>query len=571
LRRSWLVNYLLLQSQQEEIVMANRLKMAKIDAILALHQRNWSIRRIAKELGLHRDTVARHIQRAEATPKPARAPLGSAEELAVCPNAKPTTATAYAPAANPASAEGGASNSKQATSEGAPLGSAAVQLDKHRQPSRCEPWRQVILDKLEAGLTAQRIYQDLVQEHGFTAKYHSVRRFVRRLGEGRPLPFRRMECAAGEEAQVDFGKGIPILQADGKRRRTHVFRIVLSHSRKGYSEAVCRQTTEEFIRCLEDAFWYFGGVPKVLVLDNLKAGVERPDWFDPELNPKLRSFAAHYGLAILPTRPRTPRHKGKIESGVGYVKGNALKGHVFHSLEEENRHLLDWETTVADLRIHGTIRQQVGKRFTDVERPALQPLPSERFPFFHESQRTVHRDGHVEVDKAYYSVPPEYLSRQVWVRWDTRMVRIFNHRFEQVALHVKHQPGHFSTQRQHLAAEKISAVERGAAWLLTQVRRLGPQSSRWAEGVIAARGIEGVRVVQGLLSLAKRYPSAALEKACAVAAAHQSYRLRTIRELLQRQDAQQEQRAFREEHPIIRSLADYAQWVHQAFRQETLP
>jgi hypothetical protein len=210
----------------------------------------------------------------------------------------------------------------------------------------------------------------------------------------------------------------------------------------------------------------------------------------------------------------------------------------------------------------------VGKLFAEVERPPLQPLPVERFPFFHESQRTVHRDGHVEVNRAYYSVPPEYLARQVWVRWDTRIVRIFNHRFEQIALHVKHQPGHFSTQRQHLAAEKISAVERGATWLLTQVRRLGPRSSHWAERVIEARGIEGVRVLQGLLSLAKRYPCAALEKVCAVAAAHRSYRLRTIRELLQRQDAKQEQRTLLEEHPLIRSLADYAQFVHQAFHAE---
>jgi transposase len=193
LRRSWLVNYLLLQSQQKEILMANQLKMAKIDAILALHQRNWSIRRIAKELGLHRGAVARHIQLAEATPKSARAPLGSTEELTVCPDSKPATA------------------------EGALIGSAAPPLNKQRQASLCEPWRQVILDKLEAGLTAQRIYQDLVREHGFTAKYHSVRRFVRRLGEGRPFPFRRMECAPGEEAQVDFGRGIPFVPLSGAR------------------------------------------------------------------------------------------------------------------------------------------------------------------------------------------------------------------------------------------------------------------------------------------------------------------------------------------------------------------
>jgi transposase len=532
--------------------MANRLKMAKIEAIFSLRQRNWSIRRIAKELGLHRDTVARQVQFHEARAKPASAAEGA-------PSAKQATLGVGAPSA------------KQARPEGAPIGSATAPSGKWRQASLCEPWRPIIVAKLEAGLSAQRIYQDLVSEHGFAGKYPSVRRFVRRLGQGRTLPFRRLECAPGQEAQVDFGTGPPIVQANGQRRRSHVLRIVLSHSRKGYSEAVYRQTTDAFIACLENAFWHFGGTPQTLVLDNLKAAVERADWFDPELNPKLRAFADHYGMAILPTRPRTPRHKGKIESGVGYVKGNALKGHVFRNLEEVNRHLLAWETTVADQRIHGTIRQQVGRLFADLERAALRPLPPARFPFFYEGQRRVHRDGHVEVAKAYYSVPPEYLARTVWVRWDTRTVRIFNERFEQIAVHLRREPGRFSTQGQHLAAEKISAVERGAAWLLGRVRRLGPHAGRWGEGVIASRGVEGVRVLQGLLSLAKRHPGADLEKACQSAARYGSYRLRTIRELLKRQGAQQTELPFLEEHPLIRSLTDYAALVQRSFRQEVSP
>ena len=171
---------------------------------------------------------------------------------------------------------------------------------------------------LALGLSAQRIYQDLVADHGFTDSYYSVRRFVSRLGAKRELPFRRMECGPGEEAQVDFGTGAPVLQPDGTRRQTHVFRIVLSHSRKAYSESVYRQTTESFIRCLENAFWHFGGVPQRLVLDNLRAAVTKADWFDPEMNPQVRSFAAHYGTALLPTRPYTPRHKGKVERGVDF-------------------------------------------------------------------------------------------------------------------------------------------------------------------------------------------------------------------------------------------------------------
>jgi transposase len=529
--------------------------MALIDTIIALHQRGWSSRRIARVLGIHRDTVARWLQHS----KPARAPIGS-------PESKIGQALIGSDEVKIGQALTGSAAAAMICGSG--IVEPASSSSQPRQPSLCEPFREMILGKLDQGLTAQRIYQDLVVEHGFVGKYHSVRRFVRRLGVGRALPFRRMECAPGEEAQVDFGTGAPIILPDGKRRRTHVFRIVLSHSRKAYSEAVYRQTTDEFIRCVENAWNHFGGVPKVLVLDNLKAAVLHPDWFDPELNPKLRAFANHYGMAILPTRPRMPRHKGKIEKSVGYVKSNALKGHVFTSLEEQNQHLLTWEATVADTRIHGTTRQQVGKVFTEVERPALARLPLERFPFFHEAMRTVHRDGHIEIGRAYYSVPPEYLGRQVWVRWDGRLVRIFNQVMKPIVVHVQREPGRFSTKAEHIPSEKVSNVERGAEWLLTQVRHLGPDCTRWGEAVIASRGIEGVRVLQGLLSLAKSHEVDAIEQACGIALSYDSHRLRTVRTLLKRQASRQEPLPFMEEHALIRPMAEYGQFIHHAFQKE---
>src|SRR6266404_8052878 len=465
-------------------MMANQLKMAVLETLLRLHAQGWSQRRIARELGVDRGAVARHIRQAtsvaksaaggtpaQAIPaesKPARAPTGSAD---IAAESKPARAPT-------GSSQSGAAAQPAAMATTAPAGTVSASA----------LWRTVIEAKLDLGLSARRIHQDLLSEHGFTGSYYSVRRFVRRLGNTTALPFRRLECLPGEEAQIDFGKGAPIVDASGKRRRPHVLRVVLCHSRKGYSEAVYRQTTEALIRCLENAFCAFGGVPQRLVSDNLRAAVTRADWFDPELNPKVQSFCQHYGVVLLPTRPYTPRHKGKVERGVDYVQDNALKGRTFASLDEQNRFLCDWERSVADTRVHGTTRQQVSKLFAEVERPALQALPAERFAFFHEGQRSVHRDGHVEVDKAYYSVPPEYLARPVWVRWDARVVRIFNQRLEQIALHVKREPGRFSTQGQHIASEKISGVERGAAWLLGQTRRLGPHSTRWSEAVIAVRG-----------------------------------------------------------------------------------
>jgi len=573
--------------------MANRLEMAKVYAIQVLLERGWSQRRVAAALGVDRETVRRYARLAlQATgppeaprdgeltplvegivawgsPKPATAPPGSAaEKTSIYDSAAEANPATEAPPGSDAADRAPPGSEAVASADRAPPGSedgdhAAVSISQ----SQCEPYREIVLAKLEQGLSGKRIHQDLVVEHGFTAQYHSVRRFVQRLHGARPLPFRRMECEPGAEAQIDFGRGAPVVRPDGQRRRPHVLRVILSHSRKGYSEVVERQTTEDFIRALENAFHHFGGVPKTLVIDNLKAAVTKADWFDPDLNPKIVAFCRHYGTAILPTRPRTPRHKGKVEAGVKFVQENGLKGHVFASLSEQNTHLLHWETTVADTRIHGTTRRQVGKIFAEVERAALLPLPVERFPCFREAQRTVHRDGHVEVGKAYYSVPPEYLGRKVWVRWDGHFVRIFDQRLTQITAHAQREPGRFATEPEHITSKKIAGVERGSAWWLRKAHRIGHHTGRWAEDMLGQRGIPGVRVLIGLVGLTHKHADTAIEQACRVAHSHAAYRLRDVRNLLKRQAPEQEQFDFIQEHPLIRSLADYGQLVHNAFEE----
>jgi hypothetical protein len=321
---------------------------------------------------------------------------------------------------------------------------------------------------------------------------------------------------------------------------------------------------------LENAFLHFGGVPKTLVPDNLKAAVIKADWYDPELNPKLRSFSEHYGTVLLPTKPRTPRHKGKVERGVDYVQENALKGRTFASLGEQNDHLLHWETTVADTRIHGTTRKQVQKLFLENERHALAPIPLDRFPCFQEAQRKVSRDGHVSVAKSYYSVPPEYLGRTLWIRWDSRLVRVMNDRMEVICTHATQPQGKFSTLREHIASEKISPVERGADWLLKKVGYIGPNTRNWSLGLVANRGVESVRVLHGLLNLIGKHPSSVIEKACELAHAGESYHLATIRKLIKHYGSKQDQFEFLDEHPIIRNLSVYGDLVRVDFRKEAL-
>ncbi len=532
--------------------MAKRLTMAEIDTILTLRKAGHSNRQIAALLGVNRETVGKRLAQAKARNRP-NAPTGN----------EAGGSFQGAGGSDAGDGCGGAA----ALPPGATSDSAGASPSGPR--SACEPFREQILAKIEQGLEAVRIHQDLAEEHRDSVpSYYSVRRFVARLREKVPLPFRRMETEPGEEAQVDFGTGAAVRAAEGKVRRPWIFRIVLSHSRKAYSEVVWRQSSESFIACLENAFGHFGGVPQRLVIDNLKAAVARGDWYDPEVHPKLQSFARHYGTAFLPTKPYTPRHKGKVESGVKYVKRNALKARVFASLAEENEFLLNWETQVADQRIHGTTKQQVEQLFEQAERQALLPLPAERFPFFHEARRAVHRDGHLEVDKAYYSAPPEYVGRRLWVRWDGRLVRIYNERWEQVAVHAKAEPGRFRTAAEHIPQEKVSAVERGTDALLRQVAAIGPHTRQWAEATTQARGVEAVRVLVGLKHLAGKHDSAALEEACRVALSHGAYRLRAVRQLLKHRGQGQPSFEFLEAHPIIRPLSDYALDSLLQFRRE---
>jgi transposase len=416
---------------------------------------------------------------------------------------------------------------------------------------------------LDGGLSAQRIYQDLVSEQKFVGGYDSVKRFVRQLQQADPLPFRRMESEPGQEAQVDFGQGAWVVEG-GHRRRPHVLRVVLSHSRKGYTEAFWRQTTENFVRGLENALRHFGGVVRTLVIDNLRAAVKKVDWFEPELNPKVVSFCEHYGTVILPTKPAMPRHKGKIEAGIKYVQANGLAGKQFASLGAQNLHLAHWEQTVADTRIHGTTRQQVRPHFLTVEKPKLLPLPASLFPVFNEAPRKIHRDGYAEVDKAYYSVPPEYVRRKVWARWDAKMVRLYNERMEAIAVHVRQEPGKFKTDPAHIHDHKRTLIERGADWMLDRCRLLGPGAGTWAERLYQQRGAESLRVLQGLLALAEKHPAPQLDQTCQLALTHGAWRLRDLRELLARPVAQ-EQFTFIETHPLIRNLEAYDTLVPVCF------
>ena len=501
--------------------MANYLRVSMQQTIIALHEKGWSKRRISREVGINRRTVTKYIQQFDS---------------------KCTISTT-----------GSVSDSKGVTDSKYTISTTGSEGRK----SLCLNYHKFIDDGLQQNFSAQRIYQDLVNERGFAGSYESVKRFVRKLNDKFELPFRRIEVSPGVEVQVDYGTGAWIYDRDGKRKKTHLFRIVLSCSRKGYSEVSETQSTESFIRAIENAFRYFGGVPDTIVIDNLKAGVLKPCLYDPELNPKLQSFAEHYGTCVLPTKVATPRHKGKVESSVKYVQDNALKGRKFRTIQEQNDFLLNWEKTIADTRIHGTVKKQVCKMFTE-EKPFLRKLHPTLFAVFTEAKRKVHRDGYVEVAKSFYSVPAEYVRREVWVRYNLRTVRVFNHRMEELTMHARTEPGQFSTHSYHIPAEKISNPEKGNSWLLKQADYIGGETGAWARAMLKNRKIPGTRVLNGLLQLADKYTASAINKACAYALEMNLFRLKNLKLYInEAYNAEQLKFDFLEKHPLIRQISDY--------------
>ena len=530
--------------------MANEVKMDVKHSIQALYMKGWSRRKIARELHLHRRTVTRYVDQIAVTPV-----VGSKCTISTAGNS--TEPESF-------------SDPKCTISTAGKIRTFAP--SKPGRASSCEPFRAAIERGLEQGLTAQRIYQDLIDDSGFDGSYEAVKRFTRHERKVSPKRFERMETAPGVEMQVDFGTGAWIVDAEGRRKRSWILRVVLSHSRKGYCEAVFRQDSESFLRCMENAFRHFGGVPQTVVIDNLKAAVIKADWYDPELHPKLRDFADHYNVVILPNKPYHPHHKGKVERGVGYVKSNALKGRTFGSLVEENTFLRDREERVADQRIHGTTRKQVGVHFEQSERPALGTLAPTIFPCYQEASRKVQRDCFVEVAKAYYEAPPELLGRTVWVRWDARTVRLYNHRVEEVMVHARTHPGGFS-HRSGTGKTNNQRVQQNKAWLLKEAQHIGCWAGEWAASLLVHKGVEALRPLLGLRAMTKKYTSKEIDEACECALKYGAFRLRDLRALIDKGCGKPEQGNFdfMDQHPLIRDLSEYQSIFTSPAEQSTDP
>lgn len=535
----------------------------KQQQVIALGRLGWPLRRIEEETGVRRETAGAYLKSAGIAVRPPGA-WGRRPPAKLANEASPDSLEISKPA-NGVSPDSDAGSPRLSAPPEEPKPANEVSPDSAPVPvpgrsptaSACEPHFDFIELSLSKGRNAKAIYQDLVDDHGFTGRYQSVKRFVRQL-RGHSG---RQACAVivtrpGEEAQVDYGSGPMVRDPhSGRYRRTRMFVLTLGYSRKAVRLLTFQSSTRIWAELHEQAFRRLGGGTHTVVLDNLGEGVLKPDIYDPALNPLYRDLLAHYGAVALPCRVRDPDRKGKVERSVGHAKNTPLKGLRFECLADAQTYLDRWEQNWADTRIHGTTKRQVAAMFAE-EKPALLPLPVEPFRHYQFGDRRVNLDGCVEVEAAYYSAPPGWIGRDVKVQWDGRSVRVLDPRTGQLLReHLRQQRGSYRIPDE----DRPAHMPRTTQQLLVRCAQLGTHAGTLAENMYREQGVVAIRRIQGLFGLARKHGAALTDDACAAAleigVSGNPYRF--VRRWLERRP----QLTLRQVDPIIRQLTLYRDFI----------
>lgn len=400
-------------------------------------------------------------------------------------------------------------------------------------PSTLEPFRDQVTTWYREGLQGTTIHRLLERAHQFTGSYSAVRRFLEKL-ESRPSQrTMRLSFEPGEAVQVDFGSGPKLPDPmTGEATSTWIFVMTLCWSRHQYAEVVWDQKVATWLGCHQRGFRFFGGVASQVILDNPKCAITKACVRDPEVQRAYAELAEAYDFQLAPCPPGDPKKKGRVESGVKYVKRAFLPGREFRDLADANRQLEAWVLAEAGQRIHGTTRERPLTRFAETERHQLQPLPERVFEPAEWTRLLVHPDCHVRLDRCFYSVPFVWIGERLWVRATATMVQVF-HAHESLASHVRaDRPGTTVTVPDHLPPEAQAFLRQTPAWCRDRAAEIGPACRTLIDQLLADRVVDRLRAAQGVLRLCESYGRERLESACRRALAFDDPKYRTVKTIL---------------------------------------
>jgi transposase len=389
----------------------------------------------------------------------------------------------------------------------------------------------------QKGVTRMLLWQEYKARHPDGCQYSAFcRDYDAWLGEQDPVM--RFEHTPGDKLYVDYaGKTMAVVDRQtGEVQVAQIFVAAFGASHYTYVEASLTQTVADWLGAHVHALEYFGGVPRAIVPDNLKSGVSRACRYEPDLNPSYQDFAEHYGVAVIPARVRKPRDKAKVEVAVQGIERwimAPLRHQTFFSLGELNvalRAQLEQYNDRPLSREDGTRRS----RFLALDRPALSPLPLQRYEYATWRKAKVHLDYHVEVERHYYSVPYRLIGKTVDLRITIRMIEVY-HRGKAVALHQRNaSPRRFITDPNHRPARHQAVIELNHDRLLERAEAIGPATATVLREQIHRRTHpdEALRASLGILRLAHDYSAVALEQACTRAIELRTYSYRAVRALI---------------------------------------
>ena len=363
----------------------------------------------------------------------------------------------------------------------------------------------------EPDMTAKQIKR-LLDDQGEVYSYSSIKRYVREFKPDVARVTVRLETDAADQAQVDFGQ-VKLTLGDIKKK-VWAFVMVLSYSRHRFVRYVEHQDTNTWLDCHIRAFEFFGGCPKTVLLDNLKAGVIKPELYDPTLNRAYAELERHYGFVADPAKVRTPEHKGKVERSVPVVRQQLVAGRQYLDLADANEKALSWSLKGIGMEKNGTTHEEPVLRFERDEKAFLIPLPVSRFESPLWKKCTVHPDHHVVFDKSYYSVPTRYVGKEVWVRGSFLMTDIFLNQ-EKIKCHARaHKPGTWRTDQNDYPTSAKAFLFAHPTWCRQQAETMGESVSLLVNEILAPHSLQHLRKAQGVLRLAEKHGAENLDAAC---------------------------------------------------------
>ena len=404
-----------------------------------------------------------------------------------------------------------------------------------RAQSTLEPYRETIERWVSEGIRGTTFHLALKRKYSYTGSYSSVRRFVRGLTEANPQVTTVLDFAPGEAAQVDFGKGPEIVDVHtGEVFKTWFFVMTLAWSRHQYAELVRDQTVETWLGCHRRAFEHFNGVPTRVIIDNPKCAITRACYHDSQVQRSYAECAEGYGFLISPCPVADPKKKGRVESGVKYVKNNFAPLREFRDLVDANQQLLAWVMGEAGNRCHGTTREAPLKRFVETEQHLLRPLPDTPVECARWAQAKLHSDCHIQFEQSRYSAPWRRVGQTLDVRATETTVRLYHHH-ELIAVHTRaSKPGQRMTIDAHLPPEYIAYKMRDPQWCLKQAKVIGPHCHALITRLSADRVLDRLHAAQGVVRLGERYGATRLEAACGRALYFENIQYRSVRIILEK-------------------------------------